>query len=243
MNCHMKKPTIFHVTHWKAGSQWVRAVLKSAAPERIVAGKESRDWFFNQPIVRGGIYTPVYATYERFRQVVPAGNDERTFVVIRDPRDSAVSWYFSLLHSHPANYPSVIDARPKLQQRDKREGMTLIMEDHMRALIDIQRNWIDSGARIFRYEDLLQDQIGVFGQIFAHCGIELSPRRVRMIVRRHSFRLRTFWRFGRENIKSHFRKGIAGDWRNHFDDELKDRFKKLYGDALIRAGYEKNLEW
>ena len=64
-----------------------------------------------------------------------------------------------------------------------------------------------------------------------------------MIVKRHCFRLRTFLRFGRENVNSHFRKGVAGDWRNHFDDELKTRFKILYGDALIAAGYEKDLNW
>jgi hypothetical protein len=239
----MDKPNVFHVTHWKAGSQWVRAVLKSADPDRIVPGKDVPGWFFKNPIVPGGIYAPVYATHQRFRETIPAGSNERTFVVIRDPRDSAVSWYFSLLYSHSANYPSVADARPKLQQMDKRQGMTLIFEDHMRALVEIQRSWLESGTRIFRYEDLIADQHGVFAQIFAHCGIGLSPRRQRMIVKRHSFGLRTWWRFGRENVKSHFRKGIAGDWRNHFDDELKERFKNLYGDDLIRAGYEKNRDW
>jgi len=239
----MDKPNIFHVTHWKAGSQWVRGVLRSADPARIVVGKDSRSWFFKDPIVPGGIYTPVYATYERFRQIVPPGSNDRTFAVIRDPRDAAVSWYFSLLYSHAADYPSVIDARPRLQRLDKREGMTHIFQGHLPALIEIQRTWLESGTRIFRYEDLVADQHGVFAQIFDHCEIHLRPRWQRMIVNRHRFSLRTWWRFGREDVKSHLRKGIAGDWRNHFDDELKERFKSLYGDALIQAGYEKDLDW
>jgi hypothetical protein len=56
--------------------------------------------------------------------------------------------------------------------------------------------------------------------------------------------------FGRERerslglrMKSTARKGIAGDWKNHFSEKHKDLFKQLCGEALIRSGYEKNLEW
>jgi hypothetical protein len=42
---------------------------------------------------------------------------------------------------------------------------------------------------------------------------------------------------------SHRRKGIVGDWRNYFTEELKVQFKALYGNVLIETGYEKNLDW
>jgi hypothetical protein len=48
---------------------------------------------------------------------------------------------------------------------------------------------------------------------------------------------------GQENVKSHERKGIAGDWRNYFDDQVKDVFKARYGDLLIATGYERDSEW
>lgn len=237
------KPAVFHVTHWKAGSQWVRSVLQAADPERLVPGKDSPSWFFKDPIVPGGIYTPVYATYQQFRQIIPESYNQRTFALIRDPRDAAVSWYFSLRYSHPSEYETVSQTRQMLEKLDKQEGMTLVFKNYVRDLVEIQRSWLESGLKVFRYEDLLADQHEVFRQILAYCDINLSERRQRRIVNRFSFKRRTWWRFGREDVKSHFRKGVAGDWKNHFDIELKQRFKTLYADALIRAGYEKNSEW
>lgn len=50
-----------------------------------------------------------------------------------------------------------------------------------------------------------------------------------------------------ENInpeRSHtFSKGTSGGWKGAFDDELKDLFKEVAGDLLIRLGYEKNHNW
>jgi hypothetical protein len=217
--------------------------LNAAEPSRIVPGKDSPSWFFKDPIVPGGIYTPVYATCQQFQQIVPENFPSNTFVLIRDPRDAAVSWYFSLLYSHPTGYDTVAQTRQQLQGLDKQEGMALVFENYVRDLIEIQRSWLESGSKIFRYEDLLTDQEGVFRQILAHCAIDVPDERLRKIVRTFSFRRRTWWRCGRENVKSHFRKGVVGDWKSHFDSELKRRFKTLYGDALIRAGYERNLDW
>ena len=40
-----------------------------------------------------------------------------------------------------------------------------------------------------------------------------------------------------------FRSGLIGDWQNHYDDELKELFKKESGDQLIQFGYEKDFDW
>lgn len=39
------------------------------------------------------------------------------------------------------------------------------------------------------------------------------------------------------------RKGVTGDWKNHFTPLLKKRFKEIAGGALIRLGYEKDDSW
>ena len=62
--------TVFHVTHYKAGSQWVRAVLSHCAPERIVQPEPWVAHFFDQPIRPGGIYPTVYVSKLEFHQVM-----------------------------------------------------------------------------------------------------------------------------------------------------------------------------
>lgn len=48
---------------------------------------------------------------------------------------------------------------------------------------------------------------------------------------------------GEESKHQHLRKGVHGDWKNYFDDQLKDLFKERHGDLVIKLGYEKNNSW
>ena len=40
-----------------------------------------------------------------------------------------------------------------------------------------------------------------------------------------------------------FRKGKPGDWREHFSEANKGRFKEIAGDLLVRLGYEDSDQW
>lgn len=48
---------------------------------------------------------------------------------------------------------------------------------------------------------------------------------------------------GQEDVKSHYRKGVAGDWINHFNQEHIQFFKDEYNNLLIKLGYEDSLDW
>jgi hypothetical protein len=45
-------------------------------------------------------------------------------------------------------------------------------------------------------------------------------------------------RAGEENAHSHYRKGIAGDWVNHFTPAHVEAFKDRFGNVVERLGYE-----
>lgn len=67
----------------------------------------------------------------------------------------------------------------------------------------------------------------------------------RRIVRANSFEQLsgTRRRKGQEDTGSHYRKGVAGDWRNHFEERHKAYFRSKYGGLLQQLGYEKNDAW
>jgi len=48
---------------------------------------------------------------------------------------------------------------------------------------------------------------------------------------------------GQTDEQSHYRKGEAGDWVNHFTPEHVERFKELYGELVLKLGYEKSADW
>ncbi len=92
---------------------------------------------------------------------------------------------------------------------------------------------MDPGRRrIFRYEDFVANQQETFKQVFEFCNLPSGDLVRRLIVFRHSFRVRTWWRMGRENTRSHLRKGVPGDWKNHFCEDLKKLFKAQHGETL-----------
>jgi len=64
------------------------------------------------------------------------------------------------------------------------------------------------------------------------------------ILRRNAFEQKANGRIrGHEDAMSHYRKGVSGDWHNHFRSQHKDHFKEKFGDLLGRLGYENNNNW
>jgi hypothetical protein len=87
--------------------------------------------------------------------------------------------------------------------------------------------------------------------VLRYLGIESNRALLESIVTRNRFERLTAggkaWKAarkpGQENTTSHFRKGIVGDWRNHFKETHIQRFKELAGEALMEWGYETDLDW
>ena len=48
---------------------------------------------------------------------------------------------------------------------------------------------------------------------------------------------------GKEDRNNFLRKGIAGDWKNHFNEEAANIFHHYAGETLIKLGYEINDDW
>ena len=48
---------------------------------------------------------------------------------------------------------------------------------------------------------------------------------------------------GEENVKSHYRKGTPGDWKNHFEAVHYDYFHEHYNDVLLNLEYERGSSW
>ena len=73
---------------------------------------------------------------------------------------------------------------------------------------------------------------------------KLPVERVLGILHECDFRQRTKGRKpGEEDRGSHFRKGVRGDWLNHFNLEHLYAFKERYEDLLFQFGYESEPDW
>ena len=242
---YYEEMTVFHVTHYKAGSRWIHRILRRCVGDRLVPVQADRREFMEDPIEPGRVYSACYASRTELEGLrKPA--DSRHFFILRDLRDTLVSAYFSLKVSHPQFKVDAVNVlRNRLQELDQEEGLMLTLDEWVPLNAEIQRSWIDSGEPFIRYEDLLEDDERILERVLNdRCELGVPASDLRTAVAQESFeRLSGGRKRGEEDVSAHYRKGIAGDWRNYFTEPLKDRFKEGYGDLLVAAGYERDQDW
>jgi lipopolysaccharide transport system ATP-binding protein len=237
-------PAVFHVTHHKAGSQWVNRILHALAFDRLVLPEVESTHFTAKPIVPGGIYPTVYVTREQFESVKLPDNWKR-FVVIRDLRDTLVSAYFSFKHSHALVHDRAQSQRDFYHSMSVEDGLLHMAENRMAAVAQVQWSWYAAGEELIKYEDLLtRDEEILERVLLRECQLGVAPGRLREVIRANRFEARTQGRTrGIEDLGSHERKGVAGDWKNHFTDKIAKAVKERFGSLLVATGYEKGFNW
>lgn len=154
-------PTVFHITHHKAGSQWVAEILKYCALERFQRPEIDLSFFYDSPIRPEMVYLTVYVPKKDFEHITTCNlrfswsgikhmvthptlyaqnwmnfrirrKPCRRFILIRDLRDTLVSLYFSWKVSHGFHYPWQFQSRKLLNEMNEEQGFLC---------------WIGEGAR------------------------------------------------------------------------------------------------
>jgi len=236
--------TIFHITHWKSGSQWIKKILSDAMPEQYIDSKIGIAHFLLDPIQEGKVYPTVYVTKEQFYSVT-LPTIYRKFIIIRDIRDTLVSGYFSLKVSHAVIAPIIENYRQKLNSCSMEEGLLYLASEWLPASAKIQESWIASGEEIVKYEDLLVNDVEILTDILINkCEAPVSRQKLIDVIIANRFERMSGGRLsGNEDIASHQRKGVSGDWQNHFTNKVSEYFKANYGKLLINSGYENDMNW
>jgi lipopolysaccharide transport system ATP-binding protein len=236
-------PTVFHVTHHKAGSQWIYRILLPLALERVVPPEVENAQFFKKPILPGKVYPTVYVTREQFESVAIPPKSQR-FVIIRDLRDTLISMYFSVKHSHPVLHDRIQNRRATLQELSLEDGLLDVLAHQMSGIAQFQWSWLNSGEELIKYEDLLENDEEILERVLRRkCRFDVDPGHFHDIIVSNRFEAKAGRKPGEEDIHSHERKGIAGDWRNYFTPKVTTAFKRAFGSLLIATGYERDFNW
>lgn len=165
--------------------------------------------------------------------------------MIRDLRDAVVSWYFSARYSHGSN-PTIDQFRQRLGQLSLEDGLLEVLDTPAVVMARVQSSWTNAPEDerlLLRYEDLIADTPRLMNQLLDHLGVNPDPEARARAIEDESFEHKTGRHRGEEDIANHYRKGVAGDWRNHFTDRVTDAFKKRFGQVLIDTGYEADQDW
>jgi hypothetical protein len=152
--------------------------------------------------------------------------------IIRDGRDCTVSAWFHIYRDSPEwarqrfpRFPMYVKVLSRTWARDVTAGRTFAREHPDRILE-------------FRYEQLHGDTAGTVRRVLEFLGADAGDPAVQACVQAGSFRRLSGGRQrGQEDRGSHFRKGVVGDWREHFDAESLELFDAGAGELLRELGY------
>lgn len=225
----------------KSGGTWFSQMLSDALDKPFSRNTGAQKF---QSAILGGhhLYSP------NFKNVV---------TVVRDGRDCIVSAYYYMLFKNEINRQFGVDRYRGILQfedyDDIRSNLPRFIEylntDYRNGRFhfswsDFMDSWLDTDVPYVRYEDLLVDAPKELMRITeALTGTAISPERAEEIVEKYSFKRMSGRKKGQENKTSFVRKGIAGDWKNHFTLEACQMFDKFAGEQLIKLGYEKDHSW
>jgi lipopolysaccharide transport system ATP-binding protein len=236
------KPTIFHITQYKCGSQWVAEILKWCAYGRVVLPQEESNHLSSTKLLPGFIYPTCYISKAKFDKILSANQHiqyHKKFLVIRDPRDICVSMYFSMRNSHDGVFSGVKRLREFLKKNESIDGLTRIVEEEMPKIIEGFSSWLETDIKVFRFEDLTQNPQQELANLLGYLEIEVSREQFELVLENNSFKALSGGRSrGSENASHHYRKGVQGDWRNHFTDELHELFLKKFENQIVALGYD-----
>jgi len=237
---------IYHCCTQKTASQWFRAVFNDVALYentglRVYSYAKIglRSARFKKPLPKKTLGTHLYINYATYK-ALSKPKKHKTFFVLRDPRDIIVSWYFSAKNSHIRVSP-IDEMRGYLEVANFVDGMKYIIDtiDDW-GTFEAQRSWVqsDQQIRIFRFEELAKNDLLFLSLLFEYLEIKMPKQEVKALRDRHTFEHISGGRKqGEEDQYSHYRKGVVGDWKNYFDDEIMEHFKNKTKDLVATLGY------
>lgn len=171
----------------------------------------------------------------RQRHIRDQPYDGEIAYILRDPRDIAISrsLYFDLTIETLAD-----DA--------KRFAMST-WQDYI-------GNTLKRATSAVRYEVLLRDTPRALKAMLDELSVEYDESTLSDVVERQSFDQRkqlansvtdeSRFTYGIKHEQERvLRKGIVGDWKNHFNRDMGLRAHKLFNPLMFDLGYERDLNW
>jgi hypothetical protein len=169
-------------------------------------------------------------TFDGLRTAFPSA---KFIHMLRDPRDCAVSGWFLAQRTDPAELASIYPDQPSYF----RNYIDLWVPETIQGL--------EFGARHperyvqIRYAELLAQSESALQPVLRFLGVDASLETARACISGADFKKLSGGRpRGTADPSSHLRRGVVGDWVNHFDAETNEYFLKKAGPLMRRIGVD-----
>lgn len=216
----------------RSGTHWLAALLKGCGLSGRTRSRASLTCEeFHQEFIEALPTLPDrFFWYEHFHfsdlESALRSHPIKSLLLVRDPRDQMVSTYWYWYHKDKVVDGSFADTFERL------------LRNSLGQHLNIAVPWMDHAEPLLvRYEDLLSDPIASLTRILDFVGHPV-PEEIAEVVDENGFsRLSGGRKVGEERTDHHYRKGVAGDWRNYFTPPLLEKYFSEFQEIHERLGY------
>ncbi len=224
---------VIHVVEYpKCGGTWLLKMLKTALDIKL-RGDDELFLPFGNVVKR-------HVQFDR-RYLMPV-------MVVRDPRDVLVSYFFHETSHRPSKavmenihydpeQPIAHNMFNYIRLKTEQPTLTYPFFSYDQFVDD----WMGKRKSMtwVRYEDLHTRPVHELRRIFSTFGFSIADSRLEEAVAANTFKQMSGGRSqGEEDTSSHRRKGIVGDWHSYFTDEMCEYVQHSYHQFFSRFGYQ-----
>ncbi|NAZ38166.1 sulfotransferase domain-containing protein [Rubellimicrobium sp. CFH 75288] len=245
------RPSAFVLGLPKAGSTLLNRIMRPLLNRAGLAPFSFANALFDlgvppdgAPAALAALYRPAGYAYVGFRGVLPAlplppFADGRTVVLVRDPRDMLVSWYFSEAYSHTPPGRAAGDGLLQDFEAARARARATEIDEYAvakaRTLAQIHAALRDQlaglGHRVWRYEDVVFDKLRWTREMLAYLDLDPPAALVERVVAQNDLRPEA------ENPDRHIRRVTPGDHRNKLSERTRERIEAILADMMREYGY------
>lgn len=164
--------------------------------------------------------------------------EQKVLCLYRDPRDVVVS---HVKQGYADGFAP--------QGKSEKEYIAQTIRQ-LRAWFEDTETWMRAFPErtcIFSFDEMKRDLPALVKRIFAFLELDVSDADIQAQCEAHSYQAYAKRKEGEsgETVRTAYmwRKGVSGDWKNHFDLELRQHFEDVCGAYLRLWGYESDASW
>lgn len=169
-------------------------------------------------------------------------------LLVRDPRDVACSFAHHMASSIDTTIERMSDADFCLASRADRQDRQL--RQRLLSWSGFAQSWIDQDdipVHVIRYEDLLADTAAILSAALRFAGMQPDRAAVERAVTFAAIdelkrqEAESGFHEAPRNVRTFFRRGAAGGWREELTDEQVARIERDHATMMDRLGYFRSM--
>lgn len=240
---------VFTVTFPKCGTTWMEQIIHLLVNNGEQGDKKLGDavpWVETLPNRPQGYENflkemagrRMFTSHLPYQLMPGVRNGAGRFVyVARNPKDTAVSYYYH--DRSKAGYNGTWEEYFQLFVEGK--VMYGSFFDHVLTWWEVSRR--ADNILFVKYEDMKNNISEIVATVADFLDIKAGMDLIGRVIEKSHFqsmatnhKTNLHWVPQREGVPGHFRKGVVGDWRNHFSAEQNERFDALYLEKMSGTG-------